>query len=156
MEFRDNDKETNDKKKDPDKLPVPRLFVYPEDIARMTGRKMSDAKALYYRIRRKLKKKKGAEITVKEYCHYVQVWEEEVQPYMRMPLTLKILLVALLLYSFSRLAVNRFPQLKELFGVEGVQWQEERPGYQRGSLRVKDAHTGQPSTVTIEVEEVEK
>lgn len=151
-----NQDSIKDAKSNKDKLPVPRLFVYPEDIARMTGWKMSHATGLYYRIRRKLKKRKGAEVTWKEYCHYVQVWEEEVLPYMRMPLTLKVLLISLLLFSFSKLLVNRFPQLRELFNEKRIEWKESLPGYQRGQMQVKNPETGKMETVEIEVEEMTK
>lgn len=154
-----NEEATTDKnnplnKDNKERLPVPRLFIYPEDIARMTGWKMSHATGLYYRIRRKLKKKKGGEVTWDEYCDYAQVWKEQVLPYMHMPLSLKILLISLLLFSFSRVIVNRFPQLRTFFDEQKIEWKESLPGYQKGTMKMKNPDTGKPETVTIEVEQL--
>lgn len=108
-------------KENQERLPVPRLFIYPEDIVRMTGWKMPYATGLYYRLRRKLKKRKGGEVTWDEYCDYAQVWKDQVLPYRHMPLSLKILLISLLLLSFSRVIENRFPSKEqEMFGLIAV------------------------------------
>lgn len=141
-------------KENKERLPVPRLFIYPEDIVRMTGWKMPYATRLYYRIRRKLKKRKGGEVTWDEYCDYAQVWKDQVLPYRHMPLSLKILLISLLLLSFSRVIENRFPQIRSFFDERKIEWKERLPGYQRGTMKVKNPNTGELETETIEVEEL--
>src|ERR1700761_4342358 len=132
---------------------VPRLYVYPIDIMRMRGCSRENAEQLYYRIKRKLKKPRGAELTYQEYCFYVDVQEKYILPYLKLPPYVIIGLLALSMLSFTKLAVNKIPALKKYFEDHHVFWLETKPGYQRGEMEMKDSKTGKVETMTIEVEE---
>ena len=134
-------------------LPYQRLFIYPEDIARMRGCSIEAATALYHRIRRKLRKKKGAELTYREYCLYIEVREEEVVPYLYIPIALKLVLAASVFWAFSIVPKNYFPWVKYIFGKkeETVNWEATSPTYQRGVIE-KLNDKGELQKIIVEID----
>ena len=59
-----------------------RIVVYAKDVENITGRKARTARKLLEKIREKNNKPKDAFVTVKEFCQYTGITEEEVQCFM--------------------------------------------------------------------------
>ena len=55
-----------------------RIVIYAKDVENMTGRKSRASRMLLQRIREKLGKERDAFVTVKEFCLFTGIAEEEV------------------------------------------------------------------------------
>lgn len=60
----------------------PRLFVYPADVARVTGRRPRTARHILQKIRMLYGKDPGELVTVKEFCDYFGVEEDYFRKHM--------------------------------------------------------------------------
>ncbi len=56
-----------------DQPPPVRLIIYPSDIANITGCSLEAAEARYRRLKRKLKKKKGAKLPIRNIA-FIQIY----------------------------------------------------------------------------------
>jgi hypothetical protein len=65
----------------PKKMPK-RIVIYAKDVENITGRKTRAARKLLHRIREKNNKQKDAFVTVKEFCLYTGIGEEEVREFL--------------------------------------------------------------------------
>jgi hypothetical protein len=65
----------------PQKIP-PRIVIYAKDIQNITGRKERTARRLLAQIRLRLNKHSHELVTVKEFCNYTGIAEEEVRQYL--------------------------------------------------------------------------
>lgn len=59
-----------------------RIVIYAKDVENITGRKARTARKLLEKIREKNNKPKDAFVTVKEFCLYTGISEEEVTGFM--------------------------------------------------------------------------
>ena len=66
----------------PQKIPS-RIAIYAKDVQNITGRKPRTARRILSQIRRRYNKLPNEFVTVKEFCAFTGIKEEEVQPYMR-------------------------------------------------------------------------
>jgi hypothetical protein len=58
-----------------------RMFIYPKDIQRMSGKTDRSARKLITKIRFHLGKQKHQLVTIKEFCTFMKLPEEEVLNY---------------------------------------------------------------------------
>ena len=65
----------------PQKMPR-RIVIYAKDVENMTGRKSRASRKLLQKIREKYGKDKDAFVTVKEFCLFTGIGEEEVTPFL--------------------------------------------------------------------------
>lgn len=56
-----------------------RIVLYPRDVENLTGRKGRTARAILQKIRQHFGKPKQAMVTVKEFCVFMSISEEEVR-----------------------------------------------------------------------------
>ncbi|MCU0355061.1 MAG: hypothetical protein MUD08_15175, partial [Cytophagales bacterium] len=59
-----------------------RICVYTKDIQRITGRSERYARQLLSRIRQANRKEAGSLVTVKEFCRFTKIGEDEVEKYL--------------------------------------------------------------------------
>jgi len=59
-----------------------RIVIYPKDVCNITGRADSTARRLLARIRKKYKKKKGAFISLEEFCAFTGLKPEHVSKFL--------------------------------------------------------------------------
>jgi len=59
-----------------------RMYIYPKDVERITGKKSSYCRNLILLIRAIYGKKKHQGVTVNEYCDYMNVEREEVEAFL--------------------------------------------------------------------------
>jgi hypothetical protein len=59
-----------------------RIVIYAKDISNITGRKERTARKLLTQIRTKYQKNKGEFITVREFCQFTGIKEENVYPFL--------------------------------------------------------------------------
>jgi len=59
-----------------------RIVIYAKDVENITGRKTRAARKLLHRIREQNKKQKDAFVTVKEFCIYTGIPEDEVREFL--------------------------------------------------------------------------
>ena len=59
-----------------------RVVIYAKDVVNITGRKIRAARNLLVRIRHENQKKPDAFVTVKEFCRYTGIDEEEVRSFL--------------------------------------------------------------------------
>jgi hypothetical protein len=69
-------------KKEPLKVPD-RIVLFPQDIVNITGLPLHAAQRLIRKIRKALGKPRGAFITVKEFCAFCYLNEEDIQKFLR-------------------------------------------------------------------------
>ena len=65
----------------PKKMPK-RIVIYAKDVENITGRKIRAARKLLQRIREQNKKPKDAFVTVKEFCKFTGMCEDEVREFL--------------------------------------------------------------------------
>jgi hypothetical protein len=65
----------------PKKMPK-RIVIYAKDVENITGRKIRAARKLLQRIRQQNKKPKDAFVTVKEFCKFTGMGEDEVREFL--------------------------------------------------------------------------
>jgi hypothetical protein len=65
----------------PQKMPK-RIVIYAKDVENITGRKPRTARKLLHRIREQNGKQKDAFVTVKEFCLYTGIEEDEVREFL--------------------------------------------------------------------------
>ena len=65
----------------PKKMPK-RILIYAKDVENITGRKIRAARKLLQRIRQQNKKPKDAFVTVKEFCKFTGMGEDEVREFL--------------------------------------------------------------------------
>ena len=65
----------------PKKIPK-RIVLYAKDVENITGKKGRTANNLLQRIREQNKKPKNAFVTVKDFCRFTGIDEEEVQEFL--------------------------------------------------------------------------
>jgi hypothetical protein len=65
----------------PKKMPG-RIVIYAKDVENVTGRKIRAARKLLHRIREQNQKPKDAFVTVKEFCAYTGIGEDEVRAFL--------------------------------------------------------------------------
>ncbi len=58
-----------------------RMIIYPKDIQLINGKTDRHARGILVRIRHHLGKEKFQPVTVKEFCEYMKLNEEEVRKY---------------------------------------------------------------------------
>lgn len=59
-----------------------RMYIYPKDVERITGRKPAYCRNLITMIRLYYGKRKHQGVTVAEYCEYMNVSKEEIEAYL--------------------------------------------------------------------------
>lgn len=59
-----------------------RVVIYAKDVVNITGRKIRAARMLLSRIRKQNQKQQDAFVTVKEFCNYTGITEEEVRGFL--------------------------------------------------------------------------
>lgn len=59
-----------------------RMLIYTKDIQRISGKSDRTARKILTAIRKKLNKEKHQPISVKEFCQYMNLSENEVLPYL--------------------------------------------------------------------------
>lgn len=59
-----------------------RLYIYPKDVERITGKKSSYCCNVIQLIRAIYGKKKHQGVTIREYCDYMNVSREEVEAFL--------------------------------------------------------------------------
>ena len=57
---------------------MPRICIYPKDVAALTGRSYDAAKRLVRRARQAANKPAGALVTIEDFCHLTGISEAEV------------------------------------------------------------------------------
>lgn len=65
----------------PKKMPK-RIVIYAKDVENITGRKTRASRKLLQRIREQNKKQKDAFVTVKEFCLFTGISEDEVREFL--------------------------------------------------------------------------
>ncbi|MFZ1749668.1 MAG: hypothetical protein WAU01_05735 [Saprospiraceae bacterium] len=60
-----------------------RIIIYPKDVALITGRNERYGQRLLLQIRQKFGKKLRQLVTVKEFCEYMEISEDEVISFLR-------------------------------------------------------------------------
>jgi hypothetical protein len=58
-----------------------RMIIYRKDVQRILGKSDRTARKVLAAIRKKLNKEKHQPISIKEFCQYMNLAEEEVIPY---------------------------------------------------------------------------
>jgi len=81
-----------------------RLFIYPHDVAEFTGRSLRNARALLHDLRMELGKKARESVSIREFCQFFNVPEDQVREYIQRTGIL-ILFIAHLLYLVPRLSL---------------------------------------------------
>jgi hypothetical protein len=69
-------------KKEPLRIPD-RMVLFPRDIVNITGVSIVTARRLIRKIRQHVGKPSGAFVTVKEFCAFCHLNEEDIQKYLR-------------------------------------------------------------------------
>jgi ribosomal silencing factor RsfS len=64
-------------------MTTPRLFIYPKDLVRITGKSERHCRAIIATIKKKMGKDKHQLVTVKEYCDFAGVDCDAVVVYLR-------------------------------------------------------------------------
>jgi predicted RNA-binding protein YlqC (UPF0109 family) len=59
-----------------------RLVIYRKDVERILGKSDRTARKVLAAIRKKLGKQKHQPVSIKEFCQYMNLSEEEVLPYL--------------------------------------------------------------------------
>jgi len=62
-----------------DKISAKRICIYPKDIQVLTGKSERYARKVVAQIRKYYKKDKGQLLTIKEFCDYMGLEDEEVK-----------------------------------------------------------------------------
>lgn len=65
----------------PKKMPK-RIVIYAKDVENITGKKTKAARKLLHRIREQNQKQKDAFVTVKEFCRFTGIAEDEVREFL--------------------------------------------------------------------------
>lgn len=60
-----------------------RMIIYRKDVERIIGKSDRTARKIMAAIRKKLGKEKHQPVSIKEFCRYMNLAEEEVLPYLR-------------------------------------------------------------------------
>lgn len=63
-------------------ITVHRLVIYRKDVERIIGKSDRTARKVMVAIRKKLDKEKHQPVSIKEFCCYMNLPEEEVLPYL--------------------------------------------------------------------------
>ena len=62
--------------------PKTRMVIYAKDIQRITGKTDRSARNIIYALRQSLGKQKHQFISVREFCAFMKISEQEVAPYL--------------------------------------------------------------------------
>jgi len=65
----------------PKKMPK-RIVIYAKDVENITGKKTKAARKLLHRIREQNQKQKDSFVTVKEFCRFTGLGEDEVREFL--------------------------------------------------------------------------
>jgi hypothetical protein len=60
----------------------PRLVIYPKDIENITGRRPRTCRAILSKIRIFYRKRPGEMVTIKEFCAFMHLSEDEVRNFL--------------------------------------------------------------------------
>ena len=131
--------------------PLIRPVITPKDIANITGCSLEAATSRYKRLRTKLKKKKGQEVTYEEYCLHADIREERVIPFLRVyPANLlKVAIAASLLMAFCTYAYFEYDC--EFFRTHKIEVDERTPNSIKAHTWQQNPDTKQMEKITIEI-----
>jgi hypothetical protein len=62
---------------------IKRLILYPHDISTITGLKIQAARRMWHKVRKALEKQQHQFLTVREFCEYMDIEEEEVMEFLQ-------------------------------------------------------------------------
>ena len=81
-----------------------RLVIYPQDVAEFTGRSLRNARAILHDLRMELGKKAREIVTIREFCQFFNLPEDQVREYVQRTGIL-LLFIAHVLYLVPRLSL---------------------------------------------------
>lgn len=138
---------------DKDENPYVPHFITYKDVARIENKTLSEAKAIFWRIRKKYGILRGFPLPTEKYCLHRGTNQKAIAKFFTkrfLPVWIAIA-TALTLASSKVIIKNYFPELDEYMKRHFIFWDYISPNHQHGHLYIKMPETEEKKKVTIDV-----